>query len=169
MATIQPEGDGDGKPFAAVMIADVTGRQSAAQRVLDEAARQLEAKGAQRRVKKVGEHELVIYDLPRQRGEALADQVVRFMVDDLLVMATTRWFANRSLQRYLDGSGEDNLASLVTYRRVMDRVQSEAGAMAASSPLVHRTVRICRSCPRGAWRTAQTTQGHAGDPQVTGL
>ncbi len=130
LATIQPDGDGDSQPFAAVMIVDVTGRQAAAQRVLDEAARQLEAKGAKRRLRTVDGHEITIYDLPRQRGEALADQVVRFMVDDLLVLGNHELICEQILQRYLVGSSEDNLASLVTYRRIMDRVQSEAGGMA---------------------------------------
>ena len=129
-ATIQPEGEGEGQPFAAVMIVDVTGRQSAAQRVLDEAARQLEIKGAQRRTKKVGDQQMVIYDLPRKRGEALADQVIRFLVDDILVVGNHELVCEQILQRYLSGSTEENLASLVTYRRVMDRVQSEAGTMA---------------------------------------
>jgi hypothetical protein len=99
--------------------------------VLDEAERQLQARGAQRRVQPVGDHEMVIYDLPRQRGEALADHVIRVLVDDLLVIGNHEAVCQQILQRYLaGGAGEESLAQLPTYRRVMERVQSEAGGMA---------------------------------------
>jgi hypothetical protein len=128
LAAIQPDGDDQGQAHASVLIVDITGRQDAAIRVLDEAARQLKAKGGQRRVAKVAGHELVIYDLPRQRGKALADHVIYFLVDDLLVLANHQAICADILQRHVSGVRENNLANSVAYRRVMDRVQGEVGS-----------------------------------------
>jgi hypothetical protein len=130
LASIQPDDSEQGQAHASVLIVDVTGRQAAAERILDEAARQLVAKGGQRRVASAAGHEIIIFDLPRQRGEALADQVMHFLVDDVLVLANHETICADILRRHVSGVREDSLADSVAYRRVMDRVQSEAGSMA---------------------------------------
>ena len=72
-------------------------------------------------------HELVIHELPRQRGEVRAELVVRFLVEDLLVIGTHEATCVEILER-LTGSRQDEvLQSLAAYRHIMDRVITEAG------------------------------------------
>ena len=89
---------------------------------------ELARQGARRSVKQAAGQELVIHELPRRRGEVEAELVVRFMVEDLLVIGTHEATCVQILQRLTSGSPQGELLqSLAAYRQIMDRVAAEAG------------------------------------------
>lgn len=128
LAAIQPNNDPE--LHAAVMIIDAQGRHAEAQRFLDNIANQLQEKGAKRTVEKVGQHELVIHELPRERGQIEPDLVYRFMIDDSLVIADDEGVARELLTRLVTGDRDESLSTVTAYREVMNRVAADAGAEA---------------------------------------
>jgi hypothetical protein len=127
LASIQP--DGDAKQHAAVLFIDVTGREEALARLLEESSKQLEARGAKRRVADHGGTEVVIQDLPRQRGETAAVSVVRFVANDTLVVGDHEGVCLKILDRLKKGDVTETLSQLPRYQATMDRVKKEAGDM----------------------------------------
>ncbi len=130
VAAIQP--GNDPKAHASVLLLEVTDRQAEAEQVLAKVAEELQRRGAQRTVKRVGEHEVITQQIPRRRGELESETVIRFLVDDLLVIGNHEPTCLEILER-LSGKRQDAevLQSLPAYRQVMDRVAAES---ASSSP-----------------------------------
>ncbi len=152
LATIQPEGDE--KQHASVMIVDVHGRVAETERLLQGAAGELETQGAKRTIKNVAGHNLVIFDLPRKRGELLADRVVRFLVNETLVFGDNEEVCVEILQRLLSGSDAPALNSVTAFQRIMQRVEAQSGP---AKPQVRwyldpvgyaETIRAARGGPR---------------------
>ena len=125
VASVQP--DNDPEKHAAVMIVDVQGRQQQAQNVIKDISDQLLKKGAKRSVVKAGDHELVIHDLPREKGQIQANRVIRFLVDDTLVVSNDEPVCRQVLKHLVDGNSADTLHTLKSFVEVMDRVSAEAG------------------------------------------
>ncbi len=84
VASIQP--GNDPKAHASVMILDVAGQRAEAEEVMRKVAEELVRQGARRSVKQVAGQELVTQQIPRRRGELEPETVIRFLVNDLLVI-----------------------------------------------------------------------------------
>lgn len=126
LATIQPQ-EGAVR-HASVMLLDVTGHKAEMERILNEGARQLEAKGAKRTSANVGDHELVTFTLPPKRGELEQDRVVRFVVNDLLVIGTHAEVVRDILVRLVNQTTAGGLHEVPAYQKVNQRIAREAGA-----------------------------------------
>ncbi len=128
LAAIQP--NDDPQLHAAVMIIDAQGRRAEANAFVDNISNQLREKGATRTVEKIGAHELVIHELPRERGQVEPDLVYRFMIDDALVIADDEDVIRDLLNRLLSGNADESLSTVTAYREVMKRVADDAGTQA---------------------------------------
>ena len=124
LATIAPANEENG--HAAVIVVNVKGNRDAAISMLDDAAKQLNAKGGQRTVEKLGDEEVVLYTLPRERGQIETPRVVRILAGDILVLGNHVDVCVGILKRLQAGESTDTLTNVPAYQRVMSRVAEAA-------------------------------------------
>ncbi|MCA9170259.1 MAG: hypothetical protein KDB23_21425, partial [Planctomycetales bacterium] len=123
IATVQPEDDE--KLHASLLIADVTGHHAETEEVLKKAAEDLKTRGATRTLKKIGDIELILHELPRQRGETHVDRFLRAIVGDTLVLGNDEGTTIGVIERLKSGVQATGFAELPAYQHVMQRVQRE--------------------------------------------
>lgn len=121
---------GDAKGHASVLIVDVTGHRAQAEALLAKFAEELTRQNARRTVKKVAGQELVMHEVPRQRGAVEAEKVIRFLAHDVLVIGNHEATCVEILERLVGSRKDSTLATLASYRHIMDRAAAEAGDMA---------------------------------------
>lgn len=124
VAMIQP--DGDEKQHASVVMADITGREDEAKKLLDRLAAELKVRDATRSVQKIGQTELVSYTLPLREGATERQQAFYFVKDRLLVAADHEATIKLILQNTTREIG-DRLADLQPYQVTMQRCAAAAG------------------------------------------
>ena len=128
-ATIQPGNDPN--LHASVILMDISGHREEAQVLVERTASQLDAKGGKRTEQEIQGQKVVVYQLPRQRGQVESDLVVYILTDDLLVVGNEQQVCEEILRRYQVGGGGDHLGGTEAFQRVMERVSQDAGELVA--------------------------------------
>ena len=126
IASIQP--DNDPEKHAAILIVDITGRQEQAQVVLKDISEQLQEKGAQRSAKEAEGQQLVIHEIPREKGQIEAGRVIQFVADDMLVICNNEAASIDVLRRIRSQERADSLVTVPAFGAVMARVSKDAGS-----------------------------------------
>ncbi|MBX7167678.1 MAG: hypothetical protein K1X74_15210 [Pirellulales bacterium] len=119
---------GQGQP-AVALLADVTGNVDAGRQFLDDLVKRLEEQGAKRSERKVGDHQIVVLDFPKQEGDDHERQSAYSLAGELFVAADNLAVVQGILGR-LDGGAKDTLSTVEAYQHVNQACASEAGEVA---------------------------------------
>ncbi len=111
--------------MAIVALVDVTGHKKQAAALLDKISARLDSRGAQRISRDVSES-IVLYEMPKQDGEARARQTAFFLQDNLLA-ASDDLDVLQAIMAARATPRSDSLANLAAYRQIMDRCAQAAG------------------------------------------
>lgn len=128
-----------GKRPALAMLVNVTGNQPAAKGVLDRIFKSLVSQRATWKQETVAGTQITIFTLPKDpKDKQRAAQTAYFIKEDMLVAVDDADVAKGILNRLATAANataaKDTLASLPTYRQVMDRCQADAKQSEPATP-----------------------------------
>lgn len=125
-AMIQPEGDI--KQHAMAMLVDVTDHHQQAQQLLEKVSGNLKGRNAKREVRQIGNHNVVVYTLPKEKGEIETHQACYLIVEKQnLLLATDHLGAIRDVIGRLEGQIKKPLSDLVSFVAVKRQLTAAAG------------------------------------------
>ena len=119
----------DSQSHALVMMVDVTGKHPAADGLLDKITKNLTAKGAVKKLNKVGEDTLIQFTLPLKKEQKVADHAVYVLHGDTLLVADQMEVILGMLAR-IAAPKEDTLQHLPGFNEVFTRVAKASADLA---------------------------------------
>jgi hypothetical protein len=121
IAAVQPDSN---EGHASVMILDVTGRQDQASRLQAKLSDALVARGAKPKIIKESGHDLLIHELPRERGQLNPNRVIRFLAANRLVISNHENVARKLLKRLVTSDTSEALALSEPFQKTVGRSQA---------------------------------------------
>lgn len=124
----------EGKQAGLIMLADVTGHEEEAKKLLATAEKSMQVKKAKRTAQTIAGVQVTIYDEPRKPDDPanLVRRSVYFLSQNVLGASNQVEAATAVLTR-LAGKGEDNLAGVASYRAVLARCEKDGGKATAQA------------------------------------
>jgi hypothetical protein len=123
-----------GKRPVAAMLIDVTGNQQAAAATLDSIWKRLYNQRVTWKKEQVANRELMVFKLPRDPKDPQRPPEAAYFIKNNILGAISDGATARQIMQRLDGGGRDTLASVATYRKVMDRCQADAKDAGPEAP-----------------------------------